>query len=314
MKKMLVLFCCLFLCGSCASFGKTTKPAQEPLLHEYAEQVLDDFQHFGLNRNLYGKEISYLGQTETVEGYHQIYIHSTPKMTLNEQRDNMMSIEAYTCELIALRVNETEKFGLEGSSSCMEQWSYQLTGVNIQSIYFDQSNVYVSTGKGPVWKFYEGDYNVFCFDKENGKQILKQVVPGPVVTSFYTWNDSLMFSVYEYSGSQMVEIDSRDGSILGTYNNVMEGVQVDDAVYFTSVNIEEEPILEKYSLKTKTSEIVWNGENSSSPRKSYNSFVTSPVHVQDWLCYATFLNVTEKPSQCFLYDTDYLNERRKRND
>ncbi len=301
MKKILIVFCCVFLFGSCVSLGKTIKPSQPPLLNEYPEEVLDDFQHFGWNRSVYGKEISYLGQTETEKGYHQIYIQCTPCSTLYEQQDNMISSEAYSCEFIALRVNESEKGGLEWGSACIEQWSYQLTGVNIQSIYFDMNHVYISTGKGPEWKFYEGEYYVLCFEKETGKNVWKKVIPGPVESPFYVWNNSLLFSVFEYSGNKTVEIDSRDGSILGIYDDAIKGLQVDGAVYFTYINTEVEPILEKHSLKTKKSEIVWNGESNSSPREWYNSFVTSPILVQDWLCYVTYLYSQDKPSQCFLY-------------
>jgi hypothetical protein len=73
---------------------------------------------------VYGKEISSLGQTETMEGYHQIYIQSTPKMTLYEQQDNMMSSEAYSCEFIVLRMNESEKGGLEWGSACIKRCDY----------------------------------------------------------------------------------------------------------------------------------------------------------------------------------------------
>ena len=57
----------------------------------------------------------------------------------------MVSSEAYSCDFIVLHVNEDEKSGLEWGSACTEQWSYRLTGVNIQSVCFDKKYVYVST-------------------------------------------------------------------------------------------------------------------------------------------------------------------------
>jgi outer membrane protein assembly factor BamB len=301
MKKILIVFCCVFLFGSCISLGKTIKPSQPPLLNEYPEQALDDFQHFGQSRSIYGKEITYLGQTETEKGYHQIYIQSTPRATLYEQRDNMISSEAYSCEFIALRVNESEKGGLEWGSACIEQWSYQLTGVNIQSICFDKKYVYVSTGKGPEWKFYEGEYCVLCFEKETGKNIWKKVIPGPVESPFYVWNHSLLFSIFDYHGNQMIEMDKIDGSILGTYDESIIGLQIQDAVYLASINKEKGPILEQYSLQTKTSEIVWYDENSKQSEELLQTLVSSPIQVQNWLCFATSYCFSDQSTQCFLY-------------
>ena len=99
----------------------------------------------------------------------------------------------------------------------------------------------------------------------------------------------------------MIELDKTDGSILGAYDDSMIGFQIKDAVYLTSINKDKDPILEKYSLQTKTSEIVWHDTNRNKSGERSKSFVSSPVQIQNWLCFTTFFSLSDKSTQCFLY-------------
>lgn len=115
---MLVVFGCLFLFGSCVSL---VKPLNQ---HNHLYFMNIQNKYWTISNPLVGiemcteKKFLLLVKQKTMEGYHQIYIQSTPKMTLYEQQDNMMSSEAYSCEFIVLRMNEKRK-GRIGMGLCL---------------------------------------------------------------------------------------------------------------------------------------------------------------------------------------------------
>jgi outer membrane protein assembly factor BamB len=279
------------------AFSKQDKPYR----HIYSEQEIFDFHGygFGSSRSLYGRRISYLGQTTTKSGYNQIYIQSSPRQTLYEKEDNVTSSKGYHSEVIAIRVNDDPRFGFSWGTACQEQWSYTIPGVNVFSICFDEDHVFISTTEGPEWYTYKDEYNIFCFDKESGKQIWKQSIPSPVFTEMLIYQNCLLCCHYAFN------MDT--GDIVDEFDECVSGIQIEDCLYKLSFQSGCLSI-NQYSLKTKTNSVVWKNDSFSTDEYLFHH--TTPVVVDEWLCFTYSVRDSfESPYRTYLLALHPKNRR-----
>ena len=91
-------------------------------IQNYNKEIIENLENYGFgysNRTLYGKEITYLGQSTTLSGNDQIYIQSKERIGIAEQDYEVSKRDTFSAQLTALTVqSDFSKWNQE--SPCKE--------------------------------------------------------------------------------------------------------------------------------------------------------------------------------------------------